>query len=172
MKINPLDHIGLVKQITAKYHLSSGENFDDLFQEGYIGLHKASERFDPSLGYQFSVYAYPYIKGAITHYLRDRSNIVRCRGVRIPCDSLDKELYHGSYTALVDTLPSAEIKEDYSELYAAVDQLPKRQKAVMLLKLRGEDRAAISDKLNISKQTVSSRTDRAKTKLRELLTVH
>ena len=171
MKINPLDHLGLVKQLTQRYHLSSGENYDDLYQEGYIGLHKAAKRFDPSLGYQFSVFAYPNIRGAITHYLRDRSNLIKCRGVRIPCDSLDKEIYHDGDMTLLDTLHSAE-KEDYSELYDAVDRLPKRQKAVMLLKLRGEGRAAISDRLNVSKQTVSSRTVRAKAKLRELLTVH
>ena len=170
MKINPLDHLGLVKQITQRYHLSSGENYDDLFQEGYIGLHRAAKRFDPSLGNQFSVFAYPNIQGAITHYLRDRSNLIKCRGVRIPCDSLDKEIYHDGDMTLLDTLHITE-KEDYSELYEAVDRLPKRQRAVMLLKLRGEGRAAISDKLNVSLQTVSSRTVRAKAKLRELLTV-
>ena len=171
MKINPLDHLGLVKKITLKYHISSGESYEDLFQEGYIGLHRAAKRFDPSLGNQFSVFAYPNIQGAITHYLRDRSNLIKCRGVRIPCDSLDKEIYHDSNTTLIDTLHSPE-KEDYSALYDAVDRLPKRQKAVMLLKLRGEGRAEISDRLNVSKQTVSSRTVRAKAKLRELLTIH
>jgi RNA polymerase primary sigma factor len=55
-------------------------NFDDLVQEGQIGLLKAVDRFDYRLGFQFSTYAGYWIRQAISRSLS------RCeRVVRVPC---------------------------------------------------------------------------------------
>ena len=53
-----------------------GENADDLFQVGCIGLIKAIDNFDLSQNVQFSTYAVPMIIGEIRRYLRD-NNMVR-----------------------------------------------------------------------------------------------
>ena len=53
-----------------------GENVDDLFQVGCIGLIKAIDNFDVSQNVQFSTYAVPMIVGEIRRYLRD-NNVVR-----------------------------------------------------------------------------------------------
>lgn len=53
-----------------------GENADDLFQIGCVGLIKAIDNFDTTLNVQFSTYAVPMIIGEIRRYLRD-NNIVR-----------------------------------------------------------------------------------------------
>ncbi|HEY3284649.1 MAG TPA: sigma-70 family RNA polymerase sigma factor, partial [Armatimonadota bacterium] len=66
----------LVKSIAAKY-TSSGEPFEDLVQEGYLGLLSAIDLFEPSQGIQFSTYAYYLISGQIRHYLRDRGALIR-----------------------------------------------------------------------------------------------
>ena len=59
-----------------------GENADDLFQIGCVGLIKAIDNFDITLNVQFSTYAVPMIIGEIRRYLRD-NNIVRVsRSVR------------------------------------------------------------------------------------------
>ena len=59
-----------------------GENADDLFQVGCIGLIKAIDNFDLSQNVQFSTYAVPMIVGEIRRYLRD-NNVVRVsRSVR------------------------------------------------------------------------------------------
>ncbi len=50
---------------------ASGEPLDDLVQEGYVGLIKAVDRFDPEKGIKFSTYACHLIAGEIRHYLRD-----------------------------------------------------------------------------------------------------
>ena len=53
-----------------------GENADDLFQVGCVGLIKAIDNFDVTLNVQFSTYAVPMIIGEIRRYLRD-NNMVR-----------------------------------------------------------------------------------------------
>ena len=52
-----------------------GENPDDLFQVGCIGLIKAVDNFDISLDVKFSTYAVPMILGEIRRYLRDNNSI-------------------------------------------------------------------------------------------------
>ncbi len=60
----------------------SGENPDDLFQVGCIGLLKAIENFDPTMNVKFSTYGVPMISGEIRRYLRDNSAIRVSRSLR------------------------------------------------------------------------------------------
>ena len=59
-----------------------GENLDDLFQVGCIGLIKAIDNFDLSLDVRFSTYAVPMIIGEIRRYLRDNHAIRISRSMR------------------------------------------------------------------------------------------
>ncbi len=59
-----------------------GENADDLFQVGCIGLMKSIDNFDLSLGVRFSTYAVPMIIGEIRRYLRDNNAIRVSRSLR------------------------------------------------------------------------------------------
>jgi len=59
-----------------------GENPDDLFQVGCIGLIKAIDNFDLSQNVQFSTYAVPMIIGEIRRYLRDNNSIRVSRSLR------------------------------------------------------------------------------------------
>ena len=59
-----------------------GENADDLFQVGCIGLIKSIDNFDLSQGVQFSTYAVPMIIGEIRRYLRDNNSIRVSRSIR------------------------------------------------------------------------------------------
>ena len=59
-----------------------GENADDLFQVGCIGLIKAIEGFDLSQPVRFSTYGVPMIAGEIRRYLRDNSAIRVSRSTR------------------------------------------------------------------------------------------
>ena len=59
-----------------------GEYVDDLFQVGCVGLIKAMENFDTTLGVQFSTYAVPMIIGEIRRYLRDNNPIRVSRSLR------------------------------------------------------------------------------------------
>ena len=59
-----------------------GENPDDLFQVGCIGLIKAIANFDPDKQVKFSTYGVPMIAGEIRRYLRDNSAIRVSRSIR------------------------------------------------------------------------------------------
>jgi len=59
-----------------------GENADDLFQVGCIGLIKAIDNFDLTQGVQFSTYAVPMIIGEIRRHLRDNNPIRVSRSIR------------------------------------------------------------------------------------------
>ena len=73
---NALIHanLPLVWRVARQESQRSGHSFEDLSQEGCLGLIKAVERFDPSRGHSLSTAAVPWIRGAIRHYLRDRSH--------------------------------------------------------------------------------------------------
>lgn len=64
------ENIGLVHSV-AKRFLGRGTDYEDLVQIGSIGLIKAVNNFDESLGFRFSTYAVPMIMGEIKRYLRD-----------------------------------------------------------------------------------------------------
>ena len=77
--------LSVIKRFSA-----SAENADDLFQIGCIGLMKAIDNFDLSLGVQFSTYAVPMIIGEIRRYLRDNNSIRVSRSLR---DTAYKAIY-------------------------------------------------------------------------------
>lgn len=67
-------NLRLVLSVIQKFN-NRGENLDDLFQIGCIGLMKSIDNFDTSLNLRFSTYAVPMIIGEIRRYLRDNSQI-------------------------------------------------------------------------------------------------
>ncbi len=74
-------NLRLVLSVIQRF-LGRGENPDDLFQVGCIGLMKAINNFDLSQNVRFSTYGVPMIAGEIRRYLRDYSAIRVSRSVR------------------------------------------------------------------------------------------
>ena len=74
-------NLRLVLSVIQRFS-SAGENVDDLFQIGCIGLIKAIDNFDSTLQVKFSTYAVPMILGEIRRYLRDNSAIRVSRSLR------------------------------------------------------------------------------------------
>jgi RNA polymerase sigma-B factor len=72
-------HIKLAEKVARNFR-TSGEPHEDIAQEAYIGLVKAVDSFDPSVGVKFSTYATHKITGQIRHYLRDRTSVIRQPG--------------------------------------------------------------------------------------------
>ncbi len=69
--------LSVVQRFTGR-----GENLDDLFQVGCIGLVKSIDNFDITQNVRFSTYAVPMIIGEIRRYLRDNNSIRISRSVR------------------------------------------------------------------------------------------
>lgn len=74
-------NLRLVLSIIQRFH-NRGENVDDLFQVGCIGLMKAIDNFDLGQNVRFSTYAVPMIIGEIRRYLRDNNPIRVSRSLR------------------------------------------------------------------------------------------
>ena len=74
-------NLRLVLSVVQKF-TNRGENLDDLFQVGCIGLIKAIDHFDPEQGVRFSTYGVPMIVGEIRRYLRDNNSIRVSRSMR------------------------------------------------------------------------------------------
>lgn len=74
-------NLHLVLSVIQRF-LGRGENADDLFQVGCIGLMKAIDNFDPAHAVKFSTYGVPMIAGEIRRYLRDNSAMRVSRGMR------------------------------------------------------------------------------------------
>ena len=74
-------NLRLVLSVIQRFY-GRGENADDLFQIGCIGLIKSIDNFDLTQGVQFSTYAVPMIIGEIRRYLRDNNTIRVSRSVR------------------------------------------------------------------------------------------
>ena len=74
-------NLRLVLSVIQRF-TNRGENPDDLFQVGVIGLIKAIDNFDPSLNVRFSTYGVPMIIGEIRRYLRDNSAVRVSRSMR------------------------------------------------------------------------------------------
>ena len=82
-------NLRLVLSVIQRFN-NRGENSDDLFQVGCIGLIKAIDNFDLNQNVQFSTYAVPMIIGEIRRYLRDNNTIRVSRSLK---DIAYKALY-------------------------------------------------------------------------------
>ena len=74
-------NLRLVLSVIQRFE-KRGENPDDLFQVGCIGLIKAISNFDPDKQVRFSTYGVPMIAGEVRRYLRDNSAIRVSRSIR------------------------------------------------------------------------------------------
>ena len=74
-------NLRLVLSVIQRFH-NRGENMDDLFQVGCIGLMKGLDNFDLSLNVRLSTYCVPMIIGEIRRYLRDNNAIRVSRSMR------------------------------------------------------------------------------------------
>jgi RNA polymerase primary sigma factor len=77
----------------AKQYRYRGLSFEDLIQEGNVGLLKAVERFDPERGFRFSTYAIWWIRQSIVRAIGDKAKLIK-----IP-NQVEKEVWRAKTTA-------------------------------------------------------------------------
>ena len=101
----------------------------DAVQEGTIGLIEAVERYDPTRGVAFSLYAVHRVRGRILDFLRREGR------VDLPCLEAETDAYETAKELLVDERPSvAELAEHHAlvgVLGAAMERLPARERLVL-----------------------------------------
>ncbi len=115
-------NLRLVLSVVQRF-TQRGENLDDLFQVGCIGLIKSIDNFDISQNVRFSTYAVPMIIGEIRRYLRDNNAIRISRSIR---DTAYKAMQ------VKEQLTIERMREPTVEEIAAVLQLPKEDVVLAL----------------------------------------
>lgn len=215
-----LMHRNLVSYLARRF-TDRGEMYDDIIQQGLIGLINALDHFDPKRGVRFATFATPTIVGEIRRYFRDKTWGVRVprrlqelhqainKKIEILTHELDRsptyqeiarslnveveqvveamEMPHALEPASLDEPSSGEdggsISDqiggndpnldhwgDYSQLQAALDQLPERQQIVLKLAyFEGFSQAEIARQIKVSPMHVSRLQRRALAQLRELM---
>ena len=115
-------NLRLVLSVVQRF-TQRGENLDDLFQVGCIGLIKSIDNFDVSLNVRFSTYAVPMIIGEIRRYLRDNNSIRISRSMR---DTAYKAMQ------MKEQLTAEQSREPTVEEIAARWELPREQVVLAL----------------------------------------
>ncbi len=75
------DNLGLVHSCAQRFK-NRGVDYEDLFQAGCVGLIKAADGFDESLGFVFSTYAVPAILGEMKRIFRDGGAVKVSRSIK------------------------------------------------------------------------------------------
>ena len=107
-------NLKLVLSILKRFNSSNKYNMDDLFQVGVIGLIKAIDNFDVSLGLRLSTYAVPLIIGEVKRYIRDNTSIRVSRSTKDLAYKILK--YQDEYLSVHGTTPSNELVAEYLDI--------------------------------------------------------
>ena len=118
-------NLKLVLSVIQRFY-GRGENADDLFQVGCVGLIKAIDNFDTSLDIQLSTYAVPMIIGEVRRYLRDNNMVRVSRSVRDLAYKVlqikEKILRETGKEATIDEIAKA-VEADKEEIVMSLDAI-------------------------------------------------
>ncbi len=142
-------NLPFVHFILKKYYPPAGYDYDDLFQMGCIGLVKAAQRFDATLGFKFTTYAGIWIKSEIQKAIRLSTSPKRSGEVV----SLDYSVEDGEGT-LQDLLANYDSVEEEVEASLLFNELIRKEPVITKLALQGYTQKEIGRKLGISQAHV------------------
>ena len=155
-------NLKLVLSVVQRF-LSRGENPDDLFQVGCIGLLKAIANFDTTKNVRFSTYGVPMIIGEIRRYLRDNSAIRVSRSMRDTAYKVlqvrDKYLAENQREPTVEQI-AQELGIPREEVVFAMDAIVDPVSLYEPVYSDGGDAICVMDQVSDTRNTDEAWTDR------------
>ena len=187
----------LVLSVVGRFSASQ-ESADDLFQAGMVGMLKALNNFDRTLGMRFSTYAVPMIIGEIRRTLRDRTGVkvprslrdlaykalkarekLTERSLRDPCLTEIAEEMHVDpdeedgmmlFDRIADIKENADAWSERIALSEALKQVPERELSVLKMRyFDGKTQNEISERVGVSQAQVSRLEKSAVARLKKLM---
>lgn len=158
-------NLRLVLSIVKKFN-NRGENVDDIFQIGVVGLIKAIDNFDISQDVQFSTYAVPMIIGEIKRYLRDNSAFRVTRSIRDLSYRISQE--REKYIKEKNEEPSIEeicklVEKDREDVILAMESMNQPMSFNDVIYNDGGDCILLMDKIKDEKNEADELTDKIAT---------
>ncbi|NFD30443.1 sigma-70 family RNA polymerase sigma factor [Clostridium botulinum] len=160
--INAEEHLGIVHVITNKRYkqFKHKYSYEDLFQEGCLGLMKAANRFNSTRGAKFSTYAYPYVDGQILRMIESdkwygKNREERLEGIApysldAAIDGLDGEI------AYIDSIGDYDFNFEKVEIKTLIDILPEKLKKITeMYYMQSFTQIEIARKFGCSKSNVT-----------------
>ena len=155
-------NLRLVLSVIQKFS-NRGENLDDLFQVGCIGLIKAIDNFNTDLDVRFSTYGVPMIIGEIRRYLRDNSSVRVSRSMRDTAYKVlqvrDKYLAENQRAPTVDQI-AQELGIPREEVVFAMDAIVDPVSLYEPVYSDGGDAICVMDQVSDTRNTDEAWTDR------------
>ena len=155
-------NLRLVLSVVQRF-AGRGENMDDLFQVGCIGLIKAIDNFDPAQPVRFSTYGVPMIIGEIRRYLRDNSAIRVSRSMRDTAYKVlqvrDKYLAENQREPTVEQI-AQELGIPREEVVFAMDAIVDPVSLYEPVYSDGGDAICVMDQVSDTRNTDEAWTDR------------
>lgn len=147
-------NLKLVLSIIKRFN-NNKYNLDDLFQVGVIGLIKAIDNFDITLGLKLSTYAVPLIIGEIKRYIRDNTSVRISRSIKDTAYKILK--YQDDYLSINGFFPTNEEIANYLgideyEISYALDSLKEPMSIFEPVYSDGGDTIYLSDQLADNKE--------------------
>lgn len=155
-------NLRLVLSVIQKFS-NRGENLDDLFQVGCIGLIKAIDNFNTDLDVRFSTYGVPMIIGEIRRYLRDNSSVRVSRSMRDTAYKVlqvrDKYLAENQREPTVEQI-AQELGIPREEVVFAMDAIVDPVSLYEPVYSDGGDAICVMDQVSDTRNTDEAWTDR------------
>ena len=155
-------NLRLVLSVIQKFS-NRGENLDDLFQVGCIGLIKAIDNFNTDLDVRFSTYGVPMIIGEIRRYLRDNSSVRVSRSMRDTAYKVlqvrDKYLAENQREPTVEQI-AQELGIPREEVVFAMDAIVDPVSLYEPVYSDGGDAICVMDQVSDTRNTDENWTDR------------
>lgn len=155
-------NLRLVLSIVNKFN-SRGENVDDIFQVGVVGLMKAIDHFDISQQVQFSTYAVPMIIGEIKRFLRDSTTVRVSRSLRdisYKISKVKEEYVNRTNEEPTVAYLAKEVGVDEEEIVLALDSQVQPMSIYDSVYNEGGDAIYVIDQLKSEKDEAESFTEK------------